>query len=112
VGEIIRTKEVRMRVILNMGLGLLFAASVAMPPAFAADQKVTLMLGGKHCDSYLNDVETALKTVPGVKSVDLKSMPGHAVIETDGGKAKPQDLEAAVNGVKGSGWNCTGKVMK
>ena len=78
----------------------------------AADQKVTLMLGGKHCDSYLNDVETALKTVPGVKSVDLKSMPGHAVIETDGGKAKPQDLETAVNGVKGSGWNCTGKVMK
>ena len=101
-----------MRVILNMGLGLLLAASVAMPNAFAADQKVTLMLGGKHCDSYLNDVETALKTVPGVKSVDLKSMPGHAVIETDGGKAKPQDLETAVNGVKGSGWNCTGKVMK
>ena len=38
----------------------------------AADQKVTLMLGGKHCDSYSNDVETALKKVPGVKNVDLK----------------------------------------
>jgi len=101
-----------MRVILNMGLGLVLAASVSIPHAFAADQKVTLMLGGKHCDSYSNDVETALKKVPGVKNVDLKSMPGHAVVETEAGKAKPEDLETAVNGVKGSGWNCTGKVMK
>lgn len=40
---------------------------------------MTLMLGGKFCDSYPEDVEMALKKVPGVKAVDLKSMPGHAV---------------------------------
>ena len=101
-----------MRLILNMGLGILLAASVAIPYGFAADQKVTLMLGGKHCDSYLSDVETALMKVPGVKKVDVKSMPGHAVVETEAGKAKPEELEGAVNKVKGSGWNCTAKVMK
>ena len=101
-----------MRVILSMGLGLLLAASVVMPNAFAADQKVTLMLGGKHCDSYMNDVETALKKVPGVQSVDVKSMPGHAVVTMDTAKSKPEQAAEAVNGVKGDGWNCTGKVMK
>jgi len=78
----------------------------------AADQKVTLMLGGKHCDSYSNDVETALKKVPGVQSVDVKSMPGHAVVTMDTAKSKPEQAAEAVNGVKGDGWNCTGKVMK
>ena len=80
--------------------------------AFAADQKVTLMLGGKHCDSYLNDVETALKKVDGVKKADVKSMPGHAVVETDAAKVKPDQLVTAVNGVKGSGYNCSAEVMK
>ena len=78
----------------------------------AADQKVTLMLGGKHCDSYSNDVETALKKVPGVKNVDMKGMPGHAVVTIDTTKSKPEQAAEAVNGVKGDGWNCTGKVMK
>ena len=54
----------------------------------------------------------ALKKVPGVKAVDLKSMPGHAVVEVEPGKAKPDQLEAAVNGVKGSGWHCTAQLMK
>jgi copper chaperone CopZ len=80
--------------------------------AQAADQKITLMLGGKHCDSYLNDVETALKKVSGVQSVDVKSMPGHAVVTMDTAKSKPEQAAEAVNGVKGDGWNCTGKVMK
>ena len=91
---------------------VLGTAVTAVTVTQAADQKVTLMLGGKHCDSYLSDVETALMKVPGVKKADVKSMPGHAVVETEAGKAKPEDLETAVNGVKGSGWNCTGKVMK
>ena len=77
----------------------------------AAEQKVTLMLGGKFCDSYLGDVSDALKKVAGVKDVDLKSMKGHAVVTVDE-KAKPDQLATAVNGVKGDGWHCTAKVMK
>jgi mercuric ion binding protein len=78
----------------------------------AAEQKVTLMLGGKFCDAYLGDVKDALTKVDGVKNVDLKSMKGHAIVTIDGEKAKPANLAKAVNGVKGDGWHCTGEVMK
>jgi len=81
-------------------------------PAWSADEKVTLMLGGKFCDAYLSDVRDALTKVAGVKAVDFKSMKGHAVVTVESGKAKPEQLAAAVNGVKGDGWHCTGQVMK
>ena len=56
---------------------------------FAGEQKVTLKLGGNFCDAYLGDVSEALKKVPGVKDVDLKSMKGHAVVTSEGDKTKP-----------------------
>lgn len=77
-----------------------------------ADQKVMLMLGGKFCDAYLGDVRDALTKMAGVKDVDLKSMKGHAVVTVEGGTAKPEQLAAAINRVKGDGWYCTGQVMK
>jgi len=52
-----------------MGIGSPWAAEQKSPPV--GGQKVTLMLGGNFCDSYPDDVETALKKVPGVKVVDL-----------------------------------------
>ena len=93
-----------------MGIGSPWAAEQKTSPA--GGQKLTLILGGKFCDNYPEDVEMALKKVPGVKAVDLKSMPRHAVVETEPGTAKPDQLVAAVNGVKGSGWHCTAKLMK
>jgi copper chaperone CopZ len=92
------------------GIGSPSAAEQRNPPD--GRHKVTLIPGGKFCDNYPEDVEIALKKVPGVKAVDLKSMPRHAVVETEPGKAKPDQLVAAVNGVKGSGWYCTAKLMK
>jgi copper chaperone CopZ len=88
------------------------AISLMVSQVMAADQSVTLMLGGKFCDSYLDDVEDALKKVAGVKGVDLKSMKGHAVVKVEPGKVKPEQLVSAVSGVKGSGWHCTAGVMK
>jgi len=79
--------------------------------AWAADQKVTLMLGGKFCDMYPDVVHAALKKVAGVKAVDLKSMKGHAVVTGDG-TVKPDQLTTAVNGLKGDGWSCKAEVMK
>ena len=95
------------------GIMVVMAAVAALLalPVQAAEQKVTLMLGGKFCDSYLGDLSDALKKVAGVKDVDLKSMKGHAVVTVDE-KAKPDQLATAVNGVKGDGWHCTAKVMK
>lgn len=80
--------------------------------AFADEQKVTLMLGGKFCEAYLGDVEAALAKLSGVKALDLKSMKGHAVVTMDGEKVKVDQLASAVNGVKGDGWHCTGQAMK
>lgn len=81
-------------------------------PVFAGEHKVTLMLGGKFCEAYLGDVEGALAKLSGVKAVDLKSVKGHAVVTIDGDKVKADQLAAAVNGVKGDGWHCTGQAMR
>jgi copper chaperone CopZ len=89
------------------GLGILIA--VATGQAWAADQKVTLELGGKMCDLYRPSVEAALKKVPGVTALDFKSVKGSVVVTADA-SVKPGKLEDAVNGVKGEGWFCEGKI--
>ena len=94
-------------------LGCLIGLVCAMAtPVFAGEEKVMLMLGGKYCDAYLGAVRDALTKVAGVKTVDLKSMKGHAVVTVESGKVKPEQLATAVNGVKGDGWYCTAEIMK
>ena len=94
-----------------LGTLVLIVAAVGLGiPAFAAEQKVTLMLGGKFCDSYTGEVEKALKKVSGVKAVDFKSLKGHAIVTADA-SVKPKDLVSAVNGVKGDGWDCKADLM-
>lgn len=100
-----------MNICIKLGCLIGFVCAMAIP-AFAGEEKVTLMLGGKFCDGYMGDVEHALRRVPGVKTVDFKSMKGHAVVTVESGKVKPEQLAAAVSGVKGDGWYCTGEVMK
>ncbi|NOT22423.1 MAG: hypothetical protein HOP22_06815 [Nitrospiraceae bacterium] len=93
-------------------LGCLVGFACAMAtPVFAGEQKVTLMLGGKYCDVYMGNVQDALTKIAGVKTVDLKSMKGHAVVTVESSKVKPAQLVTAVNGVKGDSWYCTGEVM-
>jgi mercuric ion binding protein len=100
-----------MRTKRNQILVIAFGIVLLSAPAWAAEQKVTLMLGGKFCEFYPDAIQTALKKVAGVTAVDLKSMKGHAIVTTDG-KAKPDDLTDAVNAVKGDGWHCKAEVMK
>lgn len=90
-------------------LGVLIVASSIQ--AWAADQKVTLALGGKMCDLYRPSVESALRKVQGVSAVDFKSVKG-SVIVTAGPSVKPAQLADAVNGVKGEGWYCKAEVKK
>ncbi len=91
--------------------GVLGVVILAAAQAWAADQKVTLALGGKMCDLYRPSVESALRKVQGVTAVDFKSVKGSVVV-TAGPSVKPSQLEDAVNGVKGEGWYCTAKVKK
>lgn len=100
-----------MNAIIKVGCLIGLACAMATP-VFAGEQQIVLMLGGKFCEAYLGDVEAALTKLPGVKTVDLKSMKGHAMVTLDGTKVKEDQLISAVNGVKGNGWHCTGEVMK
>jgi copper chaperone CopZ len=100
-----------MKTFITVGCLIGFVCAMATP-VFAGEEKVMLMLGGKFCEAYLGDVEAVLAKLPGVKAVDLKSMKGHAVVTINGERVKTDQLVAAVNGVKGDGWHCTGQVMK
>ena len=97
--------------IIKFGCLIGFACAMATP-ALAGEQKIIVVLGGKFCEAYLGDVDVALAKLSGVKAVDLKSMKGHAVVTIEGDKVKADQLAAAVNGVKGDGWYCTGQAMK
>ena len=81
-------------------------------PVVAADQQITLTLGGKFCEFYGGDVQKALMNVTGVKAVDLGSKKGHAVVTVDAGKVNPTQLTAAVNVLKGDGWYCKSEIAK
>lgn len=100
-----------MKTFITLGCLIGFACAMATP-VFAGEERVMLMLGGKYCDAYVGNVQDALAKVPGVKTVDLKSMKGHAVVTIESGKVKPEQLASIVNGVKGDGWYCKGEVMK
>jgi hypothetical protein len=77
-----------------------------------SERKVMLMLGGSYCDLYLGDVESALKKLAGIKSVDTKSMKGHAIVTVEGEKPTASQLVQPVNELKGDGWHCNAQVMK
>jgi len=85
---------------------------LATRSVMAGEHKVTLMFGGKFCEAYLGDVETALKKYHGVKGIDFKSMKGHAIVTVEDGTVKTGQLIDTVNGVKGEGWHCTAQVMR
>jgi periplasmic mercuric ion binding protein len=102
-------------VILSLAVMAIGIAGPNSPRSEAADQQITLMLGGSFCEFYPKDITDALMKVKGVTEVDLKSMKGHAIVSHDG-TAKSEDLVAAVNDVKGEKmgikWYCTAEVMK
>jgi copper chaperone CopZ len=98
------------RRMLSLGVVLGIGALTAL--AEAADQQVVLMLGGESCENHVRAVGTALKKVEGVRSVDLGSMQGHAIVRAEAASVKPEQLTAAVGGVKGTNWHCTAEVMK
>ncbi len=95
-----------------LSVAVIFGAGLLAPIVEAADQQVVLMLGGESCANHTRAVGTALKKVEGVRSVDLGSMQGHAIVRAEAASVKPEQLTAAVGGVKGTNWHCTAEVMK
>lgn len=97
--------------LIKLGCLIGFVCTIATS-AFAGEETVTLMLGGKFCNAYLKDVRDALTNVDGVKAIDLKSIKGHAVVTVDSSKVEPEQLATAVSTVKGDSWYCMGKIMR
>lgn len=95
-----------------LSMGVLLGIGVLTALAEGADQQVVLMLGGESCANHMRAVGTALKKVEGVKSVDLGSMQGHAIVRAEAVSIKPEQLTAAVGEIKGTNWYCTAEVMK
>ena len=76
-----------------------------------ADQRTILILGGRFCEFYRSDVETALRNVQGVKEVDFKTIRGHVLVTFEAGNVNPVHLLSAVSSVKGEGYYCKARVM-
>lgn len=96
--------------LIKLGCLIGFVCTIATS-AFAGEETVTLMLGGKFGNAYLKDVREALTNVDGVKAMDLKSIKGHAVVTLDSSKVEPEQLATAVSKVKDDSWYWTGKIM-
>jgi mercuric ion binding protein len=101
--------KIKLIIVVAVLLGL------ASTQADAADEKVTLKLGGRFCGYYPKEITEALTGVKGVEGVDLKSMKDHAVVTHDG-SVKPESLVEAMKGVKGTKlgieWYCTAEVVQ
>jgi copper chaperone CopZ len=96
--------------LIKLGCLIGFVCTIATS-AFAGEETVTLMLGGKFGNAYLKDVREALTNVDGVKAMDLKIIKGHAVVTLDSSKVEPEQLATAVSKVKDDSWYWTGKIM-
>jgi copper chaperone CopZ len=77
----------------RIAVALICLGSVA---AFAKDTTTTLKVSGWMCAGCPAKTETALKDVPGVKSVKTDKEKNTATVTFDDAKAKQADLEKAV----------------
>lgn len=104
-----------MRNVIKLAIAAVFGFGLLTAYAGAAEQTVTLTLGGRFCGFYPTELTAGLKGVKGVTDVDLKTTKDHAIVKTDG-TVKVADLVSAVNNVKGTNfgvhWYCKAEVTK
>jgi mercuric ion binding protein len=80
----------------RMSLFVAAAAMVLSLSAWAKDTTTTMKVSGWSCASCPAKTESALKDVPGVKTVKVNKDKSTATVTYDDAKAKPADLEKAV----------------
>ncbi len=98
-----------MKDVLRVGLLLLMVYGVFPNLTEAAQQRVAIRLMGRYCTFHAFDVEQALKQVSGVIGVDFETMRGNVIVIMRAGKVNPDQLLAAVRGVRGEGYYCKGE---
>jgi hypothetical protein len=70
-------------------------ASLCSYPSLSTAQpveRIALQLHGPRCNAQQTNILSVLSPLPGVRGVDLSSVPGHALIDLDTGDLSPQNL--------------------
>ena len=93
---------------------IIFGTIFVSPFTFAQSpvERVTLMLNGSACESFSPSLEVALKELPGVRTVDGHSVPGHLLIDVERELATADELARRVIEFLAAQSLCQVSVMK
>jgi hypothetical protein len=80
--------------------------------AFAADERIVLLLTGTACPQGYAALNHTLTRVPGVRRIDLHTVPDHALIDADTAVTDVEGLTAQVNDVLATYPTCRATSMK
>ncbi|HJU04338.1 MAG TPA: heavy-metal-associated domain-containing protein [Nitrospiraceae bacterium] len=105
------TRRSTMRVWQLIAFGSIFAAELSGAIAGARVERVTLMLDGETCVASQAAVEAALRALDGVQAVDLRTVPGHVLVDVDAALLTPDQVASAVH-KQLMDQRCTPVVMK
>lgn len=89
-----------------MGL-LLLAGTVE-----AGSSRIALSVTGEACARQQAAIETALKQLPGVQAVDVRSVPGHILVDVEEGRVTADQAASTVNGLTAQDGSCAAREMK
>lgn len=78
----------------------------------AGSSRIALSVNGEACDPQRATIETTLKQLPGVRAVDVRSVPGHILVNVEEGRVTAAEVAAAVNGLTDQAGACTAQEMK
>ena len=100
------SKDSLVRFILTWGV-------ICLPSlAFAADERIVLLLTGTACPQGYAALKHTLPRVPGVRRIDLHTVPDHALIDADTAVTDVEVLTAQVNDVLATYPTCRAASMK
>ncbi|MFM8550763.1 MAG: heavy-metal-associated domain-containing protein [Nitrospiraceae bacterium] len=78
----------------------------------AANNRIALSITGEACDRQRTAMETALKQLPGVRTVDFRTVPGHVLIDVEESVVTADQLARAMNELVGHGNSCLAQAMQ
>lgn len=100
------SKDIFVRLILAWGV-------ICLPSlAYAADERISLMLTGVACPQSHAILAHKLTRVPGVRQIDLHAVPDHALIDADTAVVDAESLATQVNDILSAQPPCHAAIMK
>jgi hypothetical protein len=81
---------------LLMNMGMSYFSSFPSASAASPVERIALQLNGPLCVAQHAHIISILSPLPGVRAVDLSSVPGHALVDLDTEVLSPQNLVETV----------------